>query len=88
MNKTELIINLSNDTGLSKADCEMVIDSLSTIIMRVIATEDSLRLGEVGVISGYTRPPKVGRNPSTGEKIYIPEKTGYPKMKFSKKAKE
>lgn len=87
MTKSEMITNLSNDTGLNRADCELVFNSLTDLILRIIATEDSLRLGDVGVISGYTRPGGQGRNPRNGEKVVIPPKPGYPKMKFSKKAK-
>lgn len=87
MTKAELINALAKDTGLTRADCELVYNSFTDLMLRVIATEDSLRLGEVGVLSGYTRPGGIGRNPKTGEKIEVPPKPGYPKMKFSKKAK-
>lgn len=87
MTKKEFVDKISEKSGLSKTDCDLFLNGLSDVLLEVIATEDSVRLGKVGVISGFTRPARTGRNPKSGETIEIPAKSGYPRMRFSSSAK-
>lgn len=88
MNKADFITEISKESGLTKADCEIFIRAMSNVVLRVIATEDSVKVGDIGTFSGVTKKGRIGRNPKTGESITIPDKHGYPKVKFSSKAKE
>jgi len=73
---------------ISKKDIEAVIKGIDEVITNVVASEDSVKLGSLGVFSGYTRPAKTVRNPRDGSKVEVPEKHGYPKFKFSSNMKK
>lgn len=76
------------ENEITKKEIEQVVNAMSEVVLEVIAKEDSVKFGEVCTFSGVTRPARVSRNPSTGEAVNVPEKHGYPKIKFSKRAKE
>ena len=73
---------------ISKKDIEAVIKGIDEVITNVVASEDSVKLGSLGVFSGYTRPAKTVRSPRDGSKVEVPEKHGYPKFKFSANMKK
>ncbi len=87
MNKSELINSLSEETTFSKKDVSRVLDSLTRIIER------SLRKGEKVSITGFgsfwisRRPARKGINPSTKERIDLPE-VNVPRFKAGKSLRE
>ncbi len=87
MNKSELINSLSEETTFSKKDVSRVLDSLTRIIER------SLRKGEKVSITGFgsfwisRRPARKGINPSTKERIDLPE-VSVPRFKAGKNLRE
>ena len=91
MKKNEFI-NAIKDTEacaeISKKDIEAVIKGLDEVITNVVASEDSVKLGNIGVFSGVTRPAREARNPLTGATVAVSEKHGYPKFKFSSNMKK
>ena len=90
MVKKEFITAVADklENEITKKEIEQVMGAMSDVILETIAKEDSVRFGEVCTFSGFTRPARVSRNPSTGDTVNVPEKHGYPKAKFTKKAKE
>lgn len=87
MVKKEFITAVAEKTGMSKKDVDTVVNAVSEVILEVIAKEDSVKLGNVCTFKGVTKEARVGRNPMNGEPVNIPEKHGYPKVKFTKAAK-
>ena len=94
MKKIEFVKLVADKADMTQKDVNAVLDAFDEIMMEeIFAKEDSVRLG-IGTFSGYTKPAtkeRKGRNPATGEEIVIaakPAQTGYPKVKFSKTAKE
>jgi DNA-binding protein HU-beta len=87
MNKSELINSLSEETTFSKKDVSRVLDSLTRIIER------SLRKGEKVSITGFgsfwisRRPARKGINPSTKQRIDLPE-VNVPRFKAGKSLRE
>lgn len=71
MNKSELIDNAAEETGLSKTDVEKVLRAILGSI------EDSVKRGEKVAISGFgtferrERAARTGRNPQTGETMQV-----------------
>lgn len=86
MVKKDFVKEVATKAGVSMAIAKDVVDAYNATILEVIAREDSIRL-DFGTISGYTREARTARNPATGEKIEVPEKKGYPKIKWSKSAR-
>ena len=87
MTKGDFIRATSDRCGISQKDVREVMECMSDIILEIIAREDSVKFGNICTFSGVTRPPRMGRNPKTGEPVQIEEKHGCPKCKFTTVAK-
>lgn len=87
MNKTELINCLSEETTFNKRDVARVLDALTRIVERTLKKGDKLQWSGFGTFTISRRPPRVGINPATKERINLPE-TLVPKFKPGKNLKE
>jgi DNA-binding protein HU-beta len=74
MNKSELISNVAESTGLTKVDAKKVVKSVLESIAKALANNDSITLIGFGSFSVSTRTARTGRNPQTGKEIQIAEK--------------
>lgn len=87
MNKNDLIAELAEGAGLSKADATKAVDSVFDIISAALTKGDEVRLVGFGTFSVSNRKATEGRNPRTGEKIHIPA-SKQPKFKAGKGLKD
>lgn len=87
MNKTELINSLSEETTFSKRDVTRILDALTRIVERTLKKGDKLQWSGFGTFAISRRPARIGINPSTKEKIQLPE-TVVAKFKPGKNLKE
>lgn len=87
MNKTELINSLSEETTFSKKDISRVLDSLVRILVRALKKGDKLQWARFGTFMVARRSARKGINPSTKERIDLPE-IHVPKFKAGKNFKE
>lgn len=87
MNKTDLINCLSEETTFSKRDVTRILDALTTIVERTLKKGDKLQWSGFGTFAISRRPARMGINPSTKERIQLPE-TLMPKFKAGKNLKE
>jgi len=74
MNKSELVQDLAESTGLSKADAQRAVDALFNtegIIARALQRGDRVQITGFGTFETRTRKARTGRNPRTGEEIQI-----------------
>lgn len=87
MNKTELIAQVAEKTGLSKKDTESVINAAVDTIATTMAQGDKVQLSGFGIFEVKDRQARVGRNPKTKEAIEIPA-SRQPVFKPSKALKD
>jgi DNA-binding protein HU-beta len=87
MNKTELITSLSEETTFSKRDITRVLDAVVRIMIRELKKGNRFQWSGVGTFSVSTRPPRLGINPVTKQRINLPQ-TKVPKFKAGKQLKE
>jgi len=87
VNKNDLIANVADDTGLSKAEATRAVDSVFDSITKSLTGGTEVRLVGFGTFSVVQRKASQGRNPRTGEKIQIPASI-QPKFKAGKALKE
>lgn len=87
MNKKEVITSLSEKTGLTKKDCELVLDALTEAVTEGLCAGEVVSLPGLGKFSVAERAARTGRNPQTGEEISI-DATCAPKFKVSGVLKE
>ena len=87
MNKSELINSLSEETAFSKKDVSKVLDSFIRIVERALKRGDKVAITGFGTYWVSRRPARKGINPSTKERIDLPE-VNVPRFKPGKQLKE
>ena len=71
MNKQELIENIAASADITKAAAGRALDSMIDSISDSLKKGDSVVLVGFGTFSVRDRAARTGRNPQTGEEIYI-----------------
>lgn len=87
MNKTEMIKTIAERTELTKIDSAKVLEAFQDIVKETLASGDKVQLVGFGTFETVERAGREGRNPRTGESMYI-EKSISPKFKPSNALKE
>jgi len=73
MTKSELIAVVSDRfPQLLRIDAEMAVNEILGGIAQTLANGGRVEVRGVGVFSLNYRPPRVGRNPKTGEPVRVP----------------
>ncbi|MEK4503967.1 HU family DNA-binding protein [Bacillus sp. FSL R12-0069] len=87
MNKTELIKQVSQEANLTQKDATASVQAVLDQITQALAKGDSVQLIGFGTFEVRERSARTGRNPQTGEEMFIPGgKT--PAFKAGKSLKE
>ena len=71
MTKAELIAQVTTETGLTKAASQQILDTLVTVVTKMLRTEGRFALAGLGVFEVSKRAKRTGRNPRTGEPVTI-----------------
>lgn len=87
MNKNDLISQVADDSGLSKADATKAVDAVLDNIAGALGNGGEVRLVGFGTFSVSHRKATTGRNPRTGETIQI-KASNQPKFKAGKALKD
>ncbi|MFH1552326.1 MAG: HU family DNA-binding protein [Candidatus Omnitrophota bacterium] len=74
MTKKEIIMKISDDTGLKQVDVKEVVQRTFDIIIESLHRSDKVELRNFGIFKVKTRKGRLGRNPRTGEGVSIPDK--------------
>ena len=82
MNKNELISKIAEQTGYTKKDTTIVVDTLCETIKDVIIAGDEVNIAGFGKFTVTERGERQGVNPATGEKLTI-KASKTPKFKVS-----
>ncbi len=85
MTKRELIEKLSQKVeGLSLRDAELVVDTIFQAMTEALARGERIEIRGFGSFEVRQRRARQGRNPKTGEQVFVPEK----RVPFFKVGKE
>ena len=74
MTKAELIEEVSRVIEMTRKDSEVIVEAIFDSVVRALRTGDKIEIRGFGSFSVSRRPPRVGRNPRSGESVDIPEK--------------
>ena len=74
MNKSELIAQIAEKSGLNQKDAGKALDGLTQAVSDALANGEDVTLVGFGTFKVTERKAKKGRNPATGEAIQIPAK--------------
>lgn len=87
MNKADLITQVAEETGLTKALAEHAINSFTGAISHSLSNGEPVTLVGFGTFSVAERAARTGRNPQTGAALKIAAKK-LPKFSAGKALKE
>ncbi|MGB2662131.1 MAG: HU family DNA-binding protein [Candidatus Omnitrophota bacterium] len=74
MTKKDIIMKISDDTGLKQIDVKEVVQRTFDIITNSLTKGQTVELRNFGILKVKTRKGRMGRNPRTGENVSIPDK--------------
>lgn len=74
MNKADLVNSLAEHEGVSKAQAERWLDTLTKCVMGALCAGRKVILPGLGHLEPVTRKERKGRNPRTGDAIDIQAK--------------
>lgn len=87
MNKTELVVAVAEQAGLSKKDAEAAVKAFTDVVAEALKAGDKIQLVGFGTFEVSERAAREGRNPKTGESMKI-EACKTPKFKAGKALKD
>ncbi|SDW86499.1 DNA-binding protein HU-beta [Marininema mesophilum] len=87
MNKQDLVVAISQKSGMTKKDVEKVINGFVEEVTDALETGKKVQLIGFGTFETRKRSSRNGRNPQTGKAITIPE-SNVPAFKAGSKLKE
>ena len=87
MTRSQLITKVANDTNMTAAEVEKVMDGIFGTIGDVLKSGDKVTLVGFGTFEVRERPERKGRNPQTGAEITI-EASKLPAFKAGKALKD
>ncbi len=87
MNKSELVAQIAEQTGLQKKDAEKALAAFTEIVADTLKKGDKVQLVGFGTFEVTERAARTGRNPQTKKEIKIPASKA-PKFKAGKALKD
>lgn len=87
MNKNELISFIAGKANLSQADAAKALEAFVSAVMETLKDKGSVSIVGFGAFSVSERTERMGRNPRTGESVFIPA-SFHPKFRAGKLLRE
>ena len=75
MTQTEIVGQLADSTGLTKAQAKDFFNNLTSLAMKEVKKSGEFTVPGIGKLVKTRRKARTGRNPATGEPLKIPAKT-------------
>ncbi len=75
MTKSQLIEAVAGKLGtVSKKDVEIIVDTIFNCMTDALTRDERIEIRGFGSFVSKIRDSREGRNPKTGEKVYVPRK--------------
>jgi integration host factor subunit beta len=87
MTKADLVEEVSRNSDLNKKDAEVIVQTVLDSIVESLKTGEKVELRGFGSFRLRERASREGRNPKTGESVFVPAKK-VPYFKPGKELKE
>ena len=84
MTKADLVEEVAKHSDLSKKDAEIIVQTVLDSIVESLKIGEKIELRGFGSFRLRERTSREGRNPKTGEKVFVPAK----KVPYFKPGKE
>ena len=86
LNKAGMADRLAALTGLGKSAAKEAVDGVFAVIGDALADGEEVRIAGIGTFGTKSRPARTGRNPRTGEAVWVSASTS-PTFKAEKTLK-
>ena len=73
--KKDIVRSISEDLGITQLKAKEIVQKVFEAILNTLAEEGRVELRNFGVFEVKRRAPRKARNPRTGEKVFVPEKS-------------
>jgi integration host factor subunit beta len=73
--KKDIVRSISEDLGLTQLQTKEIVQKVFETIMSTLVEEGRVELRNFGVFEVKRRAPRKARNPRTGERVFVPEKS-------------
>ncbi len=87
MTRAQIAAKISDATGLSKKETEVVVEGFISCIIECLCDNGNVEIRGFGTFKNNIKQPRVARNPKTGESINL-DKRYIPMFKVSKEFKK
>jgi DNA-binding protein HU-beta len=87
MTKADLITRIAKDAALTKQQSEKVVDALVASIQDALRKGEKMTLVGFGTFSAMSQKARTGRNPRTGQALFLPSRKT-PKFSAGKKLRQ
>ena len=75
LTRSELVADITrHQPQLSEQDVELAVNSIMERMTSALAKGERIEIRGFGSMTLHYRPPRIGRNPRTGEKVQVAEK--------------
>ncbi|MDX1643108.1 MAG: integration host factor subunit beta [Thermoanaerobaculia bacterium] len=74
MTKAELVDEVAKSTELTKKHAEMIVNTVFESIVESLKEGDKIELRGFGSFRIRHRSSRIGRNPKTGDRVFVPPK--------------
>ncbi|MCB0722104.1 MAG: integration host factor subunit beta [Ignavibacteriae bacterium] len=87
MTRAQIAAKISEATGLSKKETEIVVEGFISCVIEALKENETIEIRGFGTFKNNIKEPRIARNPKTGEKIQL-GKRFIPMFKVSKEFKK
>jgi DNA-binding protein HU-beta len=87
MNRADLVMRIAKDAEITKRQAAKALDALVDGVQEALSRGDSITLMGFGTFSVMSRSARKGRNPQTGQEVFIPASKA-PKFRAGKGFRE
>lgn len=74
MRKRDIVLKISQDTGIKQVVVKEVVQKTFDVAMEALKAGKRIELRNFGVFQVKKRKKRIGRNPKTGEVVPVPER--------------
>ena len=87
MTRAQIAAKISEATGLSKKETEIVVEGFISCVIEALKNNETIEIRGFGTFKNNEKEPRIARNPKTGEQIHL-GKRFIPMFKVSKEFKK
>ena len=74
MTKKDIVAQIAQESGIRQTAVKEVVQRMLDIVLDAVARGETVELRNFGVFKKRLRKKRLGRNPKTGDSVFVPER--------------